>query len=123
MQRGAQNIHRKSGKRFRCSNLKSIAQEGSSMAPNSNNFDQSCCDYSDRSPSPDGMFANRDSGVSRREFLGMTAATLLMAGRLSGSTKPETKNGIPYRTLGHTGEKVSVIGLGGYHLGKQSDPE
>jgi predicted aldo/keto reductase-like oxidoreductase len=51
----------------------------------------------------------------------MTAATLLMAGRLSGSTKSDSKNGIPYRTLGRTGEKVSVIGLGGYHLGKQSD--
>ena len=26
--------------------------------------------------------------------------------------------GIPYRTLGRTGEKVSVVGLGGFHLGK-----
>jgi aryl-alcohol dehydrogenase-like predicted oxidoreductase len=25
--------------------------------------------------------------------------------------------------LGHTGEKVSVVGLGGYHLGKQADPQ
>src|SRR5882762_8360916 len=75
--------------------------------------------------------ANHDAAVSRREFLGMTAASLLMAGSLSGATKPDTKsdtrpdtrNGIPYRTLGRTGEKVSVIGLGGYHLGNQSDPE
>jgi predicted aldo/keto reductase-like oxidoreductase len=28
-----------------------------------------------------------------------------------------------YRDLGRTGEKVSVIGLGGYHLGRQADPE
>ncbi len=88
-----------------------------------NDSHQSCGNYSDRSPSPDEMLANRDPGVSRREFLGMTAATLLMAGRLSGSTKADSKNGIPYRTLGRTGEKVSVIGLGGYHLGKQSDPD
>jgi len=30
----------------------------------------------------------------------------------------DTKNSIPLRTLGHTGEKVSVVGIGGYHLGK-----
>ena len=30
---------------------------------------------------------------------------------------------IPYRTLGHTGEKVSIIGMGGYHLGKKEVTE
>ncbi len=30
---------------------------------------------------------------------------------------------IPYRTLGHTGEKVSCIGMGGYHLGKKEVTE
>src|SRR6266849_9251165 len=85
-----------------------------------------------RSPShgatlQDAAPANHDPAVSRREFLGMTAASLLMAGSLSGAakadTRPDTRNGMPYRTLGRTGEKVSVIGLGGYHLGNQSDPE
>src|SRR2546430_535819 len=75
-----------------------------------------------QSPLPDTMSANHDPAVSRREFLGLTAASLLMAGSLSVAAKPETKNGMPYRTLGRTGEKVSVIGLGGYHLGNQSDP-
>src|SRR5439155_13282403 len=64
-----------------------------------------------------------DPGVSRREFLGMTAASLLIAGRLSDAGKRDGKNGIPHRTLGHTGESVSLVGLGGYHLGKQSDPD
>ena len=94
------------------------------MTPNESGLNQSsddCC--SDRASSPGGVVSNRDSGVSRREFPGMTTATLLMAGSLSGSTKPETRNGIPYRTLGRTGEKVSLVGLGGYHLGKQSDPD
>src|ERR1700704_5743390 len=76
-----------------------------------------------QSPLPDTMSANHDPAVSRREFLGMTAASLLMAGSLSGAAKPDIKNGMPYRTLGRTGEKVSLIGLGGYHLGNQGDPE
>ena len=31
--------------------------------------------------------------------------------------------GIPYRTLGRTGEKVSLIGIGGYHLGNMEDEQ
>src|SRR5437870_11541908 len=53
----------------------------------------------------------------------MTAASLLIAGRLSDAAKPESKNGIPHRTLSRPGESVSLVGLGGYHLGKQSDPD
>jgi predicted aldo/keto reductase-like oxidoreductase len=30
---------------------------------------------------------------------------------------------IPYRTLGRTGEKVSLLGLGGAHIGKQDTEE
>ena len=33
----------------------------------------------------------------------------------------ETKEPVPLRALGRTGEKVSAIGLGGYHIGKQAD--
>jgi len=28
-----------------------------------------------------------------------------------------SRNGIPYRALGRTGEEVSIVGLGGYHIG------
>jgi predicted aldo/keto reductase-like oxidoreductase len=91
------------------------------MTLNDNDSNQSSSDRSDQSPLQDG--ANRDSGFSRREFVGMAAASLLLAGGLSGSAENDRKNGIPWRTLGRTGEKVSVIGLGGYHLGKQGDPE
>jgi aryl-alcohol dehydrogenase-like predicted oxidoreductase len=93
------------------------------MTPNDRDSNHSRIDSSERSPAADRMLANTDPGVSRREFLGMTAASLLIAGSLNGAAKPDTKNGIPYRTLGRTGEKVSVVGLGGYHLGKQSDPD
>ncbi len=32
-------------------------------------------------------------------------------------------SGIPYRRLGRTGEMVSAIGVGGYHLGRQADEQ
>jgi predicted aldo/keto reductase-like oxidoreductase len=64
-----------------------------------------------------------DSGVSRREFFGLAAASIFFA--QSGQLVPgsESRNDIPYRTLGRTKEKVSLVGLGGYHLGKQADPQ
>jgi predicted aldo/keto reductase-like oxidoreductase len=64
-----------------------------------------------------------DSGISRRGFLGVAVASILMAHADQPSPRPESKNGIPYRMLGRTGEKVSLVGLGGYHLGKQADPQ
>lgn len=41
----------------------------------------------------------------------------------AGEAAPRSE--IPYRTLGQTGEKVSCIGMGGYHLGKPevSEPD
>ena len=84
---------------------------------------QSRPDRSNQSHVPDRLLAHQDAGFSRREFIGMTAASLLMATALSGASAEDRKNGIPYRGLGRTGEKVSLIGLGGYHLARQSDPE
>ena len=92
------------------------------MTLNEYDSNQSCSDRS-KSTVREKVLANQEPGFSRREFLGMTAASLLMAGTLSGSTAADRKNGIPYRPLGRTGEKVSLIGLGGYHLARQSDPE
>jgi uncharacterized protein len=93
------------------------------MTANKTDSKQSMLDSFQQLPATDRVLANQDHGVSRREFLGMTAASLLIAGSLDGAAKSDTKNGIPYRTLGRTGEKVSVVGLGGYHLGKQRDPD
>jgi predicted aldo/keto reductase-like oxidoreductase len=64
-----------------------------------------------------------DTGISRRGFLGLAAASILMAHAEPQSPRSDSRNGIPYRTLGRTGEKVSLIGLGGYHLGKQVDAQ
>ncbi len=64
-----------------------------------------------------------DSGISRRGFLGFAAASIFLAHDDQPSPRSESRNGIPYRTLGRSGEKVSLIGLGGYHLGSQADPQ
>src|ERR1039457_928854 len=92
------------------------------MTLNEYDSNQLCSDRS-KSTGREQVLANQEPGFSRREFLGMTASSLLMAGTLSGSAAADRKNGIPYRPLGRTGEKVSLIGLGGYHLARQSDPE
>ena len=63
------------------------------------------------------------SSISRRGFLGLAAASIFLADASKDALRAESRNGIPYRRLGHTGEKVSVVGLGGYHLGKQADPQ
>ena len=64
-----------------------------------------------------------EKGVSRREFVSFAAASLLFTQLNGQAAAAEARNGIPYRTLGRTGEKVSLVGLGGYHLGKQADPQ
>jgi len=93
------------------------------MTPNDSDSNHSRIDSPEQLPPTDRTLVNQDPGLSRREFLGMTAASVLVAGRLSAAAKPDSKNGVPHRTLGRTGESVSMIGLGGYHLGKQSDPD
>jgi uncharacterized protein len=55
---------------------------------------------------------------TRRKFLGVAAATILSTRIDRQAFAAETKNGVPMRTLGRTGEKVSMVGIGGYHLGR-----
>jgi uncharacterized protein len=93
------------------------------MTRNNSDSNQSGLDSSQRSPAPGRMLANSETTVSRREFIGITAGSLLVGGMLGAAAKLDSRNGIPYRTLGRTGESVSLIGLGGYHLGKQSDSD
>jgi uncharacterized protein len=61
--------------------------------------------------------------MKRRDFLKSALAATVASGvapslvEAAGAENAE----MPYRTLGRTGEKVSVIGLGGYHLGVQKE--
>src|ERR1700722_11109917 len=60
------------------------------------------------------------SPVTRREFLELAAATALLADFSARACAAEGPSEIPRRSLGRTGERVSCIGLGGYHIGMQS---
>src|SRR2546422_9279971 len=54
-----------------------------------------------------------DVAVARREFLGVVMATSLFAGTRGSYWAAEQTSGIPYRTLGRTGENGAILGLGG----------
>jgi aryl-alcohol dehydrogenase-like predicted oxidoreductase len=72
---------------------------------------------------PAGHSETTNSGLTRRRFLEATVGTAVASSLSPHAWSAETKNGVPYRTLGNTGEKVSCVGLGGYHVGNQSDAQ
>ena len=55
--------------------------------------------------------------VTRREFLEIAAGASIAAAFPSLLFAEKAKGVVLLRTLGRTGEKVSAIGLGGYHIG------
>ena len=65
----------------------------------------------------------KESGLSRREFVGMAVAATVAVGTENLAWAVDSKTGMTYRTLGRTGEKVSMMGLGGYHIGNQKDEQ
>ena len=73
---------------------------------------------------PEFSTVESDATLTRREFVKLAAATTIAAaGAGSLAWASEKQGGMPYRTLGRTGEQVSAIGLGGYHIGKQADEQ
>jgi len=60
--------------------------------------------------------------MDRRDFLKKTAAVGLVSS-LETRRSHAADAAIPKRTLGRTGERVSLVGIGGYHLGRPSEEE
>ena len=61
----------------------------------------------------------------RRDFIRVSAISLAAAGFDSTvlAGQQDSPAGIPTRPLGKTGERVSIVGLGGYHIGTPEEKE
>lgn len=62
--------------------------------------------------------------MERRDFIKASAVTALsvaLADTSAGAQQPGS-DGMQYRTLGRMGEKISIVRLGGFHIGHPTDP-
>jgi predicted aldo/keto reductase-like oxidoreductase len=61
--------------------------------------------------------------MDRRKFLKAAAATTVMTSLSKNFSHATDTGSVPRRELGRTGEKISMVGLGGYHVGMQSSEQ
>ena len=61
--------------------------------------------------------------MDRRRFLQTAAVTSLMTSLSKKLAHAAETASVPMRVLGRSGEKVSIVGVGGYHLGVPTEPE
>ena len=61
------------------------------------------------------------SPSNRREFLQSAAAGAALGLAVTGAAADDRSKGLPTRPLGKTGERVSVLALGGWHIGAVKD--
>ena len=57
--------------------------------------------------------------AGRRDFLKLTLTACLGLPAMQRLVGAGAQNGIPYRMLGRSGAKVSLLGIGGFHLGQK----
>src|ERR1700722_15294052 len=67
---------------------------------------------------PAGTHAVKSTAATRRQFLELAAVGVVATTIGQEAWGGQPKHDIPYRILGRTGEKVSAVGIGGYHLGR-----
>ena len=70
-----------------------------------------------------GFQSELTPAFNRRDFLRLTVATTVAMTALPQVWSAETNGNIPYRKLGRTGEKISAIGVGGFHIGNPPEEE
>ncbi len=65
------------------------------------------------------------SHATRREFLKAAAAGLALAAMDTTilASQEDSPDGVPKRALGKTGEKVSIVGMGGWHIASIPEAE
>ena len=73
---------------------------------------------------------DRRATFTRRQFLALTVAGASIAGgsipllaKEGAQPRAEPTGEMQYRTLGRTGQKVSIVGLGGAHIGMRVDED
>ncbi len=64
---------------------------------------------------------SENNGDTRRDFLHASLATAAVVGLASSVEADAPSTGLPTRPLGKTGEKVSILCLGGWHVGDVKD--
>jgi predicted aldo/keto reductase-like oxidoreductase len=63
------------------------------------------------------------TGLTRRQFVLWALATSFVSMPMKMACASPLHSEMPYRKLGSTGERVSAIGLGGYHIGTPDETE